>query len=38
VPAVRRVEFLSYRTSYVVLGASWCSIIVLNVHATCGDE
>ena len=33
VSAVRRVEFVNYRVSYIVLRGRWCNIIVLNVHA-----
>jgi hypothetical protein len=36
ISAVRSVEFISDRMSYVILRARWCSIIVLNVHAPCG--
>jgi len=31
--AVKRVEFVSDRVSYIVLRDRWCNIIVLNVHA-----
>ena len=31
VPAVKRVEFVSDRISYIVLRGHWCNIIVLNV-------
>ena len=31
--AVKRVEFVSDRVSYIVLRGRWCNIIVLNVHA-----
>jgi hypothetical protein len=31
--AVKRVEFVSDRMSYVILSGRWCNIIVLNVHA-----
>ena len=31
--AVKRVEFVSDRKSYIVLRGHWCNIIVLNVHA-----
>ena len=31
--AVKRVEFVSDRVSYIVLRGLWCNIIVLNVHA-----
>ena len=32
VPAVKRVEFVSYRMSYTLLRCRWCNIF-LNVHA-----
>jgi hypothetical protein len=31
--AVKRIEFVSDRMSYVVLTLRWCNIIVMNVHA-----
>jgi len=31
--AVKRVEFVSDRVSYIVMRGRWCNIIVLNVHA-----
>ena len=31
--AVKRVEFVSDRVSYIVLRGRWCHIIFLNVHA-----
>jgi len=31
--AVKIVEFVSDRVSYIVLRGRWCNIIVLNVHA-----
>jgi hypothetical protein len=31
--AVKRVEFVSGRMSYIILRGHWCHIIVLNVHA-----
>ena len=37
VSAVKRVEFVSNRVSYIVLRGHWCNIIVLNVHAP-GEE
>ena len=37
VSAVKRVEFVSDRMSYIVLRGRWCNIIVLNVHAP-GEE
>jgi hypothetical protein len=33
VSAIKRVEFVSARMSYIVLRGCWCDIIVLNVHA-----
>jgi endonuclease/exonuclease/phosphatase family metal-dependent hydrolase len=33
VSAINRVEFVSDRMSYMVLGGCWCKIIVLTVHA-----
>jgi exonuclease III len=33
VPAVKKVEFVSDRMSYIVLRGRWCHIIVLNTHA-----
>jgi len=33
VSAVKRVEFVSNRVSYIVLRGRWCNIIILNVHA-----
>jgi hypothetical protein len=38
VSAVRRVEFVSDRMSYIILRGRWCNIIVLNVHAPCEDR
>jgi hypothetical protein len=37
ISAVRRVEFVSYRMSYIILRGRWCNIIVVNVHAPCED-
>ena len=31
--AVKRVEFVSDRVSYIVLSGRWCNIIFVNVHA-----
>jgi len=31
--AVKRVEFVSDRVSYIVLRGRWCNIVVVNVHA-----
>jgi hypothetical protein len=33
ISAVKRVEFVSSRMSYIILRGRWCDIIVLNVHA-----
>jgi hypothetical protein len=33
ISAVKRVEFVSDRMSYITLKGCWCDIIVLNVHA-----
>ena len=33
VSAVKRVQFVSDRVSYIVLRVRWCNIIVLNGHA-----
>jgi exonuclease III len=38
VSAVRRVEFISERMSYVILRGRLCDIIVLNAHASCEDK
>ena len=38
VSAVKRVEFVSDRMSYIVLRGHWCNIIVLNVHAATEKE
>jgi exonuclease III len=35
--AVRRVEFVSDRMSYIILRGRWCNIIVVNVHAPSED-
>ena len=32
--AVKRVQFVRDRMSYIVLRGRWCTIIVLNAHAT----
>jgi hypothetical protein len=36
--AVKRVEFVSVRMSYIILTGRWCNIIVLNVHAPTEDK
>jgi len=33
ISAVKRLECVSVRMSYIVLRGRWCNIIVLNVHA-----
>jgi hypothetical protein len=33
ISAVKRVEFVSGRMSYIIQRGPWCDIIVLNVHA-----
>ena len=38
VSAVKRVECVSDRVSYIVLRGRWCNIIVLNVHAPSGKK
>jgi hypothetical protein len=38
ISAVKRVEFVSDRMSYITLRGSWCHIIVLNVHAPTEDK
>jgi hypothetical protein len=38
ISAVKRVEFVSDRMSYIVLRGRWCHIIVLNVHAPTEDK
>jgi hypothetical protein len=36
--AVKRVEFVSDRMSYIILRGRWCDVIVLNVHASTEDK
>jgi hypothetical protein len=38
ISAVKRVEFVSDRMSYIILIGRWCNIIFLNVHAPTGDK
>jgi hypothetical protein len=38
ISAVKRVEFVNYRMSYIILTDRWCYIIVLNVHAPTEDK
>jgi hypothetical protein len=37
IAAVKRVEFLSNRISYIILAACWCDVL-LNAHATTKDK
>jgi hypothetical protein len=38
ISAVKRVESVSDRMSYITLKGRWCDIIVLNVHAPTEDK
>jgi hypothetical protein len=38
ISAVKRVEFVSDRMSYITLKGRWCGIIVLNMHAPTEDK
>jgi hypothetical protein len=38
ISAVKRVEFVSDRMSYITLRGRWCDIILLNVHAPTKDK
>jgi exonuclease III len=38
ISAVKRVEFVSDRMSYITLKGHWCYIIILNVHAPTEDK
>jgi hypothetical protein len=38
ISAVKRVEPVSDRMSYIILRGRWCHIIVLNVHAPTEDK
>jgi hypothetical protein len=38
ISAVKRVEFISDRMSYIILSGCWCDIIVLNVHDPTEDK
>jgi hypothetical protein len=38
ISAVRRVDFVSDRMPYIILRGGWRNIVVLNVHAPCGDN
>jgi exonuclease III len=37
ISAVKRLEFISDRMSYIILRGRWCDIIILNVHAPTDD-
>jgi hypothetical protein len=37
ISAVKRVEFVSDRMSYIILRGRWCHTIVLNVHVPTED-
>jgi hypothetical protein len=36
--AVKRMEYVSDRMSYIILRGRWCNIIVLNVHGPTEDK
>ena len=38
ISAVKRVEFVSNKLSYIVLRGHWCNIIVVNVHAPSAEK
>jgi hypothetical protein len=38
ISAVKRVEFINNRMSYIILRGRWFHIIVLNVHAPTEDK
>jgi hypothetical protein len=38
IAAVKRVEFVTDRMSYITLKGRWCDIIVLDVHAATEDK
>jgi exonuclease III len=38
ISAIKRVEFINDRISYIILRGCWCDIIVLNVHAQTKDK
>jgi hypothetical protein len=38
VSAVKRVEFVNNRMSYIILRSRWCDFIVLNVHDSAEDR
>jgi hypothetical protein len=38
ISAVKTVEFVSDRMSYIILRGHWCHIVVLNIHAPTEDK
>ena len=36
--AVKRVDFVNDRMSYIILRGHWCNIMVLNAHAPCEEK
>jgi hypothetical protein len=38
ISAVKRVEFVTDRMSYIILKGRWCDIFILNVHAPTEDK
>jgi hypothetical protein len=38
ISAVKGIEFVSDRMSYIMLRGNWCHIIVLNIHAPTEDK
>jgi hypothetical protein len=38
ISAIKRVEFVSDRMSYIIVRGHWCDIVVLNVHAPTVDK
>jgi hypothetical protein len=38
ISAVKRVELVSDKMSFIILRGSWCHIIILNVHAPTEDK
>jgi len=38
VSAVKRIEFISDRVSYIVLRGRWCNVIVLNLHSATDEK
>jgi fucose permease len=38
ISVIRRVDFSSFRMSYIILRGVWCIIIVLNVYVQCENK